>query len=82
MPNDKPPRTWLTVEEVADQLRVSKMTVYRLVSERKLAAIQFGGGGKRTIRIPAAAMQEFVAANWVGDAPDGFDATTPEAGAR
>jgi excisionase family DNA binding protein len=37
-----PDITWLTVLEVADYFRVSKMTVYRWISEGKLPAISVG----------------------------------------
>jgi excisionase family DNA binding protein len=33
---------FLTVEEVADAMRVSKMTIYRLIKSGQLAAIQVG----------------------------------------
>lgn len=34
--------TFLTVDEISKQMRVSKMTVYRLIHSGKLAAVQFG----------------------------------------
>lgn len=33
---------WLTVAEVADKLRVSRMTVYRMVEDGRLPRIQVG----------------------------------------
>lgn len=42
-------RPMLTVAEVADHLRVSEMTVYRLISSRELGATKIG----RSWRVPA-----------------------------
>ncbi|PPL16340.1 MULTISPECIES: helix-turn-helix domain-containing protein [Microterricola] len=47
---------FLTVAEVAAMMRVSKMTVYRLVHAGKLPAIRFG----RSFRVPESAVQEAV----------------------
>ncbi|MBX3092212.1 MAG: helix-turn-helix domain-containing protein [Cryobacterium sp.] len=44
---------FLTVAEVADMMRVSKMTVYRLVHSGDLPAIRFG----RSFRVPESAVQ-------------------------
>ena len=44
---------FLTVAEVADMMRVSRMTVYRLVHSGELPAIRFG----RSFRVPASAVQ-------------------------
>jgi excisionase family DNA binding protein len=33
---------WLTVAEVATKLNLSKMTVYRMISQKELPAYQFG----------------------------------------
>ena len=43
---------FLTVAEVADMMRVSRMTVYRLVHSGELPAIRFG----RSFRVPEAAV--------------------------
>jgi excisionase family DNA binding protein len=43
---------FLTVAEVADVMRVSKMTVYRLVHSGELPAIRFG----RSFRVPESAV--------------------------
>lgn len=43
---------FLTVQEVADMMRVSNMTVYRLVHAGELPAIRFG----RSYRIPESAV--------------------------
>ena len=44
---------FLTVAEVADMMRVSTMTVYRLVHSGDLPAVRFG----RSFRIPESAVQ-------------------------
>ena len=44
---------FLTVAEVADMMRVSKMTVYRLVHAGALPAIRFG----RSFRVPESAVE-------------------------
>ena len=43
---------FLTVAEVADMMRVSNMTVYRLVKSGELPAVRFG----RSYRIPESAV--------------------------
>ncbi|MCW1250046.1 helix-turn-helix domain-containing protein [Acaricomes phytoseiuli] len=45
---------FLTVAEVAEVMRVSKMTVYRLVHSGELPAVQFG----RSYRVPENAVKE------------------------
>lgn len=45
---------FLTVAEVAELMRVSKMTVYRLVHSGDLPAIRFG----RSFRVPESAVAE------------------------
>lgn len=49
---------YLTVAEVAMAMRVSKMTVYRLIHEGELAAVRFG----RSYRVPARAVNEYLIA--------------------
>ena len=44
---------FLTVAEVADMMRVSSMTVYRLVHSGELPAVRFG----RSFRIPESAVE-------------------------
>ena len=48
---------FMTVAEVADVMRVSKMTVYRLVHSGELPAVQFG----RSYRVPESAVQYYLA---------------------
>ncbi|MHA7279418.1 helix-turn-helix domain-containing protein [Arthrobacter sp. MDT2-2] len=47
---------FLTVAEVAELMRVSRMTVYRLVHAGDLPAVQFG----RSYRVPESAVGEFL----------------------
>ena len=55
---------FLTVAEVADMMRVSKMTVYRMVHAGELPAIRFG----RSFRVPESAVAAAVE-NTIGEAP-------------
>jgi excisionase family DNA binding protein len=50
--NDLSDVRFLTVAEVADMMRVSKMTVYRMVHSGELPAIRFG----RSFRVPESAV--------------------------
>ena len=47
---------YLTVAEVADHIRVSKMTVYRLVHSGDLEAVRVG----RSFRVPENAMEDLL----------------------
>ncbi|HZM82048.1 MAG TPA: helix-turn-helix domain-containing protein [Candidatus Limnocylindrales bacterium] len=47
---------FLTVAEVATLMRVSKMTVYRLVHSGELSAVRVG----RSFRVPEQAVQEYL----------------------
>jgi excisionase family DNA binding protein len=47
---------FLTVAEVAALMRVSKMTVYRLVHSGELAAVQVG----RSYRVPERAVHDYL----------------------
>jgi len=47
---------FLTVAEVAEIMRVSKMTVYRLVHSGELPAVRFG----RSYRVPETAVTDAV----------------------
>lgn len=42
-----PDVTWLTVQEVADYLRVTRMTVYRMIHSGHLPAFTAGGRNYR-----------------------------------
>lgn len=48
---------FLTVAEVATVMRVSKMTVYRLVHSGELPAVRFG----RSFRVPESAVADAIA---------------------
>ncbi|WP_117208374.1 helix-turn-helix domain-containing protein [Allorhizocola rhizosphaerae] len=48
--------TFLTVAEVAKLMRVSKMTVYRLVHSGELTAVRVG----RSFRVPEQAVREYL----------------------
>ncbi|GGC81103.1 transcriptional regulator [Tersicoccus solisilvae] len=47
---------FLTVAEVAEMMRVSKMTVYRLIHAGDLPAVQFG----RSYRVPESAVTDYL----------------------
>ncbi|WP_458781096.1 helix-turn-helix domain-containing protein [Arthrobacter sp. D3-16] len=47
---------FLTVAEVAQVMRVSKMTVYRLVHSGDMPAVRFG----RSYRVPEAAVDQYL----------------------
>jgi excisionase family DNA binding protein len=49
--------SFLTVAEVAAMMRVSKMTVYRLVHAGEMAAVRVG----RSFRVPAPAVRAYLA---------------------
>ncbi|GAA3328949.1 hypothetical protein GCM10017711_38670 [Paeniglutamicibacter sulfureus] len=49
---------YMTVAEVAEAMRVSNMTVYRLVHSGELPAVRFG----RSYRVPAQAVKEYLIA--------------------
>lgn len=59
VPSDDGPlseATFLTVAEVATAMRVSKMTVYRLVHSGDLPAVRVG----RSFRVPESAVDEYL----------------------
>jgi excisionase family DNA binding protein len=47
---------FMTVAEVAGRMRVSKMTVYRLVHSGELPAVRFG----RSFRVQQAAVEQLI----------------------
>lgn len=51
---------FLTVAEVAAQMRVSKMTVYRLVHNGELEAIRVG----RSFRVPEQAVEAYLSKSY------------------
>jgi len=56
-PAPRPALAFLTVAEVAAIMRVSKMTVYRLVHGGELAAVRVG----RSFRVPQSAVRDYLA---------------------
>ncbi|MGC1206818.1 MAG: helix-turn-helix domain-containing protein [Ornithinimicrobium sp.] len=56
--------SFMTVAEVAALMRVSKMTVYRLVHNNELPAVRVG----RSFRVPAAAVQDYLSESYHGTA--------------
>lgn len=52
---------FLTVAEVATMMRVSKMTVYRLVHGGTLPAVRVG----RSFRVPEQAVQDYLSHSFV-----------------
>ncbi|PFG34148.1 helix-turn-helix domain-containing protein [Sanguibacter antarcticus] len=61
MTPDAPRLQFLTVAEVAEVMRVSKMTVYRLVHSGELPAVQVG----KSYRVPQEALQAFLASSYI-----------------
>lgn len=59
MTSDAPRMQFLTVAEVADVMRVSKMTVYRLVHAGELPAVRVG----KSYRVPQEALQAYLASS-------------------
>jgi len=57
---------FLTVAEVAELMRVSKMTVYRLVHSGQLGAVRVG----RSFRVPEQAVQEYLRSGLPPGFPD------------
>ncbi|MFJ2264442.1 helix-turn-helix domain-containing protein [Streptomyces sp. NPDC087844] len=53
---------FLTVAEVASVMRVSKMTVYRLVHSGHLPAIRVG----RSFRVPEQALHQYLYGSYMG----------------
>jgi excisionase family DNA binding protein len=55
---------FVTVAEVASLMRVSKMTVYRLVHSGELPAIRVG----RSFRVPESAVHEYLQTSFIDTA--------------
>lgn len=56
--------TFMTVAEVAAMMRVSKMTVYRLVHHGELPAVRVG----RSFRVPEKAVHDYLNQSYMGTA--------------
>jgi excisionase family DNA binding protein len=59
MASEKPRVRYLTVAEVADVMRVSKMTVYRLIHAGEMPAVRVG----RSFRVPQDALDNYLASS-------------------
>lgn len=68
------PNRFVTVPEVARMLRVSNMTVYRLVNAEELPAFRIG----RSIRIPLTAVGRFLEQHRVTDSWEASQAEDTE----
>lgn len=68
--SDSEPEKLMTVREVAQALRLSKMTVYRLIHEGELSAVQQDG----RFRVPRSAVRDLLRAgahgNWTFQLPE------------
>jgi excisionase family DNA binding protein len=64
MPSELAEVRFLTVAEVAAIMRVSKMTVYRLVHAGELPAVRVG----RSFRVPEEAVHEYLRQSYVDTA--------------
>lgn len=53
----------LTVNEVAELMRVSRMTVYRLIHSGELPAVRAG----KSFRIPSSAVKDLLDLTWADD---------------
>lgn len=56
----QPSPRFMTVNEVAEVMRVSKMTVYRLIHAGELPAIRVG----RSFRVPQGAVDHLLDSSW------------------
>ncbi|MDO8106484.1 helix-turn-helix domain-containing protein [Isoptericola sp. b441] len=59
---ERPRLRYLTVAEVAELMRVSKMTVYRLTKSGDLPAVRVG----RSYRVPQDALEAYLARSATG----------------
>jgi excisionase family DNA binding protein len=57
---------FVTVPEIATDLRLSRMTVYRLIHDGELPGLRVG---KRSIRVPRDAYAEYLRDRWSGPKP-------------
>lgn len=59
-----PANRFMTIAEVAEALRVSRMTVYRLVNSHAIHAVRFG----RSYRVPESAVESYIEHSAVDEA--------------
>lgn len=77
MTSDQPGRMrFLTVAEVAEVMRVSKMTVYRLLHSGEMPAVRVG----RSFRVPQDALDHYLATARLDQEPGAEDEGGPRAG--
>jgi excisionase family DNA binding protein len=57
--NQKPELKFYTVKEVASHMRVSKMTVYRLLNSNELPSVRVGN----SFRVPEIAVERYIKKN-------------------
>lgn len=65
--DQKPAPRFMTVSEVADLMRVSKMTVYRLIHSGQMPAIRVG----KSFRVPESVVSQILDAGLVDRANEG-----------
>ena len=61
MSSQQPRVQFLTVAEVADVMRISKMTVYRLVHSGEMPAVRVG----HSYRVPQDALEQYLATSHI-----------------
>ncbi len=67
MTSEQPGRMrFLTVAEVADVMRVSKMTVYRMLHAGEIPAVRVG----RSFRVPQDALEQYLATARIEQEPE------------
>ncbi|MBD3779861.1 MULTISPECIES: helix-turn-helix domain-containing protein [unclassified Cellulomonas] len=77
MTSEQPGRVrFLTVAEVAEVMRVSKMTVYRLLHSGEMPAVRVG----RSFRVPQDALDHYLATARLDQDVDGDAGEGPRAG--
>lgn len=77
MTSEQPGRVrFLTVAEVAEVMRVSKMTVYRLLHSGEMPAVRVG----RSFRVPQDALDHYLATARLDLVADVEDEAGPRAG--
>jgi excisionase family DNA binding protein len=57
--NPLPGMKFMTVKEIATEMRLSKMTVYRLIEAKKLPSVRIGS----SFRVPQKAVTDYIRNN-------------------
>ena len=60
MTTDNAPRTYLTIQEAADEIQVSNRTIRRWIMAAKLPAVKMTEGGSGQWRIASADLHKFM----------------------